>query len=82
MIKGFTEKEAYEFFDKYIYSFIIMQSLIHGVDFQDKINTWKFDICQELIKHGYITVREVIDICGFEGPHFQSQSQQGWAHPQ
>lgn len=82
MIKGSTEKEAYEPFDKYISSFIVMQSLVQGIDFQEKINTWKFDVCQRLIEQGYITAREVIDICGLEGPHFQSQSLQGWAHPQ
>ena len=70
-----SEKEAYEFFDKWIAAYCCMQAIIFGYDYQKNINTWKFDICHELVKNGCISVQRVWEICGF-GPTYD---QRGWA---
>ena len=80
-MRKITEKEAYEFFDKWIRYYVIMSALILGVDWQPKITRWEFDIVDELIdNNGTITVARVRQICGFEEIR-QLDYLQGWAHP-
>ena len=80
-MRKITEKEAYEFFDKWICSYVIMSALIIGVDWQPKIERWEFDIVDELIdNNGTISVARVRQICGFEDI-MRRDYLQGWAHP-
>lgn len=65
--KKLAEDEAYNLYDNFIYSYIVMMSLMMGIeDWQEKLLDWKYDIISTIVGNGgMITVSEVRDICGF-----------------
>lgn len=65
--KKLAEEEAYNLFDNFIYSYIVMMSLMMGIeDWQEKLPDWKFNIVYDIIENGgKISISEVREICGF-----------------